>query len=70
MKKQAGLTIISLMILLLLAGFAGLLTINALIRHRCLTDSAAHICVHKSALSRQGSYLPFALFTQPSRSEA
>ena len=70
MKKQADLTIISLMVLLLLAGFAGLLTINALIRHRCPTDPAAHLCVHKSALTRQESYPPFAPITQPSRSEA
>ena len=50
MKRQAGLTIIKLMVLLLIAGIVGSLAINALIRHRCLADPAAHICAEKAAL--------------------
>ena len=49
MKKQAGLTIIKLMVLLLIAGIAGSLAINALIKHRCLTDPAAQMCAGKSS---------------------
>ncbi len=48
MKKQAGLTIIKLMLLLLVAGIAGSLAINAFIRHRCVNDPTAQTCIGKS----------------------
>ena len=50
MKRQAGLTIIKLMVLLLIAGIVGSLAINALIRHRCLADPGAQMCAEKAAL--------------------
>jgi hypothetical protein len=56
MKKQAGLTIIKLMVLLLAAGFIGLFAINALIRYRCQTDSLAHMCTQKTSLSTYGNH--------------
>ena len=52
MKKQTGLTIIKLMVLLLIAGIAGSLLINAVIRQRCLTETSAHMCIEKSSLER------------------
>lgn len=50
MKKQTGLTIIKLMFLLLIAGIAGSFAINALIKHRCLSDPAAPMCAEKSSM--------------------
>jgi Tfp pilus assembly protein PilE len=50
MKKQTGLTIIKLMVLLLVAGIVGSFAINALIKHRCLSDPAAHMCAEKSSM--------------------
>jgi len=50
MKKQTGLTIIKLMVLLLIAGIAGSLAINALIKHRCLNEPTAKMCTEKSSL--------------------
>jgi Tfp pilus assembly protein PilE len=50
MKKQNGLTIIKLMVLLLIAGIAGSMLINALIKHRCLTAADAHMCMEKSSI--------------------
>ncbi len=44
MKRQAGLTIIKLMVLLLIAGIVGSFTIDALRRHLCLSDPAAQMC--------------------------
>jgi hypothetical protein len=49
MKNQAGITIIKLMLLLLIAGILGSLSISVLIRHRCLTDPAEQMCTEKSA---------------------
>jgi Tfp pilus assembly protein PilE len=53
MKKQTGLTIIKLMVLLLVAGIVGSFAINALIKHRCLSDPAAHMCAEKSSVQEQ-----------------
>ena len=50
MKKQNGLTIIKLMFLLLVAGIVGSFDINALIKHRCLSDPAAPMCAEKSSM--------------------
>lgn len=53
MKKQTGLTIIKLMILLLIAGVVGSLLINALIKHRCLTDPGSQMCIEKPAVTEK-----------------
>lgn len=55
MKKQTGLTIIKLMVLLLIAGIVGSLLISALIRHRCLADPDAQMCAAKSAAIKNTS---------------
>ena len=54
MKKQTGLTIIKLMVLLLIAGIVASLAINALIRHRCLANPAAQICTEKVSVQNKG----------------
>jgi hypothetical protein len=54
MKKQTGLSIIKLMILLLIAGIVGSLAINVLIRHRYLADPAAQICTEKVSVQNKG----------------
>jgi hypothetical protein len=46
-KKQTGLTIITLMVLLLIAGIMGSLGITAFIKHRCLTDPTEQVCIEK-----------------------
>jgi hypothetical protein len=47
-KKQTGLTIITLMVLLLIAGMVGSLGITALIKHRCLTHLVEKTCTNMS----------------------
>ena len=49
MKKQNGLTIIQLMVVLLVAGIAGSLAVNAIIDYRCKSDPAASICAKDRA---------------------
>ena len=47
-KKQPGLTIIKLMVLLLIAGIVGSLGLAALIKHRCLTAPPQRACTERS----------------------
>jgi hypothetical protein len=47
-KKQEGLTIIQLMVLLLIAGIAGSLLLKVIIDHRCQADQSASMC-HRNA---------------------
>jgi Tfp pilus assembly protein PilE len=44
LKKQTGLTIITLMVLLLIAGVMGSLGITAFIKHRCVTHPMEQTC--------------------------
>ena len=55
MKKQTGLTIIKLMVLLFITGIVGSLLIDALIKHRCLTDPDSPTCTEKSAATGSAS---------------
>jgi Tfp pilus assembly protein PilE len=64
MKRQAGLTIIKLMVLLLIAGFIGLVAINSFIRHRCLNDPGAHMCAQRTSTSVHESYFLLTITTQ------
>ena len=50
MKMKAGMTIIKLMVLLLIAGIVGSLAINVMNRDHCLDDPCAQICAEKAAL--------------------
>jgi Tfp pilus assembly protein PilE len=43
-KKQNGLTIIQLMVVLLVAGIIGSLAVNAIIDYRCKNNPTASIC--------------------------
>ena len=49
LKKQTGLTIITLMVLLLIAGIVGSLGITALVKHRCLTHPTEQTCMDISS---------------------
>jgi Tfp pilus assembly protein PilE len=55
MKKQAGLTIIKLMVLLLIAGILGSLAISALIKRRCLSDPTAQMCTEKLSMQEEAT---------------
>lgn len=68
MKKQTGLTIIKLMILLFIAGIVGSALLSALIKHRCVTDPGALSCTEKSAST--GSASTHVLITQTPGSPA
>jgi hypothetical protein len=49
-KRQKGLTIVQLMVLLLIAGIVGSLLLRIIIEHRCQSDQSASICMkHGSA---------------------
>jgi hypothetical protein len=49
-KRQKGLTIVQLMMLLLIAGIVGSLLLKIIIEHRCQSDRSASICMkHASA---------------------
>ncbi|WP_194715122.1 hypothetical protein [Noviherbaspirillum soli] len=49
-KRQKGLTIIQLMVLLLIAGIVGSLLLKIIIEHRCQSDPSASLCIrHASA---------------------
>jgi Tfp pilus assembly protein PilE len=43
-KKQNGLTIIQLMVLLLVAGIIGSIAVSTIIDYRCKSDPTASIC--------------------------
>jgi Tfp pilus assembly protein PilE len=43
-KKQNGLTIIQLMVVLLVAGIIGSLAVSAIINYRCKSEPTASIC--------------------------
>jgi ABC-type siderophore export system fused ATPase/permease subunit len=44
-KRQNGLTIIQLMVLLLIAGIVGSLLLKIIIEHRCQSDPSASLCM-------------------------
>jgi len=44
-KRQNGLTIIQLMVLLLIAGIVGSLLLKIIIEHRCQRDPSASLCM-------------------------
>jgi Tfp pilus assembly protein PilW len=44
-KRQKGLTIIQLMVLLLIAGIAGSVLLKIIIEHRCQSDRSALHCI-------------------------
>jgi hypothetical protein len=48
-KKQTGLTIITLMVMLFIAGIVGSLGITALVKHRCLMDPMDQTCTNTSS---------------------
>jgi hypothetical protein len=49
-KRQMGLTIIQLMVLLLIAGIVGSVLLKIIIEHRCQNDQSASLCIrHASA---------------------
>jgi len=65
-KRQTGLTIIQLMVLLLVAGIVGSLLLKIIIEHRCQSDRSASLCIrHESATALE---MPGWLSLQPARS--
>jgi ABC-type siderophore export system fused ATPase/permease subunit len=55
-KRQNGLTIIQLMVLLLIAGIVGSLLLKGIIEHRCQSDPSASLCIrHASAAALKTS---------------
>lgn len=47
-KRQKGLTIIQLMVLLLVAGIVGSVLLNIIIEHRCQSDRSAPLCIKQA----------------------
>jgi hypothetical protein len=47
-KRQKGLTIIQLMVLLLIAGIAGSVLLKIIIEHRCQSDRSAPHCMKQA----------------------
>jgi hypothetical protein len=47
MKRQQGLTIIQIMVLLLIAGVVGSVIVNYIIDERCESDPSRTICAKK-----------------------
>jgi hypothetical protein len=53
-KRQKGLTIIQLMVLLLITGIVGSLLLKIIISHRCQSDQSASLCMrHASAAASE-----------------
>jgi Tfp pilus assembly major pilin PilA len=48
-KRQKGLTIIQLMVLLLIAGIAGSVLLKIVIEHRCQSDPSTPLCAKQEA---------------------
>ena len=47
-KRQKGLTIIQLMVLLLIAGIAGSVLLKIIIERRCRSDQSAPLCIKQA----------------------
>jgi hypothetical protein len=62
-KRQEGLTIIQLMVLLLIAGIVGSLLLKIIIEHRCQSDPSASLCVRHA--NATGLKLPGQVSRQP-----
>ncbi|MFS0755943.1 hypothetical protein ABC383_14775 [Noviherbaspirillum sp. 1P10PC] len=62
-KRQKGLTIIQLMVLLLIAGIVGSLLLKIIIEHRCQNDPSASLCIRHA--SAAGLKMPGQFSRQP-----